>query len=126
MSADETRPYRWLAALGLSCLGVVQLTYGLLGAPLLAMTCGLDPALVDVLQAARAGFAGFLFTAFGLVLAFMVGLGVVGVLSGRSWGWFLGVTSAVLWLPTACAPLSLAVLALLLHPRVRTAIVSDG
>ena len=117
---------RRLAGASLAGLAAVQLAHALLGAPLVAGACGLDPAWMTWLRLGRSGVAAVAFGVVGVALSAAALAGAGGILSGRQWGWYLGVGCAALWLPTTCAPLSLLVLGLLLHPRVRGAIGSGG
>lgn len=81
--------------------------------PVLGVLLGVDPARGAWVQGVRAGgvalWLGIGAGAFGLLAS----VAALGVRLRQPWGWVLGAGVAVMWLPSGCAPVALAVLGML-------------
>ena len=110
---------RFVAALALAAIAVVETAYALWFGPFVALLVAFDPTRLGWLGAVVGGVAGLVVLGLGLVLALLTGLSALGVASGHPAGWWVGMVASCLWLLTGCAPLALVAAAILLLPEVR-------
>lgn len=117
MEQDDGRLQRRIAGGLLALLAPLAVLQAILIAPVLAAAVGSPAVSILELGAGRAVAAAVAVVIVGGLLSVLTLVGAAGACLDHRWGWGLGIGVALLWIPTAGAPLALIALGLLVSVR---------
>src|SRR5688572_18654502 len=110
---------RFVAALALLALALVESAYGLWFGPSVGAMIALDPIRIGWLGPVVGGAVGAVILALAIGVALVTAASAVGVAVGHRAGWWMAMGASGAWLLTGCAPIALLAVGILMLPEVR-------